>query len=188
VRNPTANADAKREAAIAEACKLLEPLTKPARSWSIVNWNQAGSDRRTSRRDLHDAAVEFLIALLDPAPPDDIQPETYDPRPQQAADEFLGVIAPIVRKAVLPALRLPPPPKRKGRRAPKRKGPPGILVRDRWIAAVVAKLCEEHKLDPYRNPLSEHRCNGCSVVAEALKRLGIGLSESSVRQIYAKHG
>src|SRR5262249_54933200 len=186
MRDPRVTTEA-REAAVAEACKLLEPLTKPARSWSIVNWNQAGSDRRASRRDLHDAAVEFVIALLDPAKPkNDAQAEKYDNGAQQrAADALLGDHAPIVRKVVLPALRLPPPPKRKGDRAPKR-GPRGILWY-RLVAAVVTTICERHRLDPYRNPESKHTHNGCSVVAEALKRLAIRLSESSVERIYMKH-
>jgi hypothetical protein len=191
MRDPTANTDIaekKREAAIEEARERLRPLTT-MRSWSIVNWDQAGSERRKSRRELHDAAVEFLIALLDPAKPkNSAQAETYDNRTQRAADELLGVHASIVRKVVLPALRLPPPPKRKGRRAPKRKGPPGTLLRNRLIAAVVTIICKKYDLDPYRNPESKHTHNGCAVVAEALKRLGIGLSESSVRQICAKHG
>jgi len=195
MRDPHITTEA-HEAAVAEAYKLLEPLTKPGYSWSIINWNEAGSDRGTSRRELHDAAVGFVIGLLDPAPPGSIQSEThniqpaapigrYDPQVQRAADELLGIIAPIVRKVVLPALRLPPPPKRKGARAPKR-GPRGILW-FRWVAAVVTTICQKYELAPYRNPLSEHRRNGCAVVAEALKRLGIGLSESRVRQIYAEH-
>jgi hypothetical protein len=181
VRNPTANTDAKREASIADACKLLEPLTKPARSWSVVSWNEPDA---SDPRDVFECAVEFVIALLDPAPPpppNSDQAKTYDIQAQQAADEFLGVHASIVRKVVLPALRLGRPPKRKG----PRRG--GNLLRYRWIAAVVTIICQRHDLDPYRNPLSEHRCNGFSVVAEALTRLEIGLDEDTVRTIYEKH-
>jgi hypothetical protein len=185
------------ETAIAEACELLRPLTKPGYSGSIVNWQiegEQGNDGRTSRRDLHDAAVEFVIALLDPATPKperSKQPETgvetYDGGVQRrAADALLGDLAPIVRGVVLPALRLPPPPERKGSRAPKRKGPRGILAK-RYIATVVTTICQQHRRDPYRNFASEHRRNGCAIVAEVLKRLGIELSESSVRRIYTEH-
>jgi hypothetical protein len=180
------------KAAIADAYELLRSLTKPGYSWSIVNWKQIedgqGNDRKPSRRDLHDAAVEYVIALLDPAKPKNSdQAKTYDNGAQQrAADELLGVDAPIVRKVVLPALRLRAPPGRKGSRAPKRKGPRGIFAK-RYIAAVVKTICQRYKRDPHRNPLSKHRHNGCAIVAEALNQLEIGLTESSVRQIYGKH-
>jgi hypothetical protein len=203
MRDPRVTTEA-HAAAVAEAVELLRPLTKPGYPWSIVNWNQIedeqGNDRRISRRDLHDAAVEFVIALLDPDTPKperSKQPETgvetYDGGVQRrVADALLGVIAPaewlgpIVRKVILPALRLPPPPKRKGKRAPKRKGPPPGILAKRWIAAVVTTICEEYELDPYRNPLSEHTHNGCAVIAEALKQLEIGLAERSVERIYMK--
>jgi hypothetical protein len=163
----------REEAALAEAYKLLEPLTKPVRSWAVVSWHNPNPAK--DPRDLYEAAVEYLIALLDPA------------SDSRAADEFLGADAPIVRKAVLPALRLGRPPKHKGRH--------GNLLRDRWIAAVVTTICQRHRLNPYRNPYrsstatpaSEHS-NGCAVVAEALDRLGIRLAERSVERIYMKHG
>jgi hypothetical protein len=162
VRDPHAITE-KREAAIAEATKLLRPLV-PARSWAIVSWNDPDA---SDPRDVYEAAVGFVIALLE----------------QQAADELLGVHAPIVRKIVLPKLReLGRPPRGKGRR----RG--SNLFRDRLIAAVVAFICQQFELDPYRNPLSEHRCNGCAVVTEALDRLGIPLAEKTVETIYGKHG
>jgi hypothetical protein len=193
MRDPHVTTKERDEAAIEEACKLLRPLTTPARSRSVVNWDDP--DASNDPRDLFEAAVEFVIALLDPDPPSTGQPETYDSQAQQAAnefwgvydsqaqqaaDEFLGVHASIVRKVVLPALRLGCPPERRG----PRRG--GNLLRDRWIAVVVTTICKWHELDPYRNPLSEHPC-GCSVVAEALRRLGIELAESSVEEIYRKN-
>lgn len=193
VRDPDAITEKRVEAAIAEACELLRPLTTPARSRSVVNWDDP--DASNDPRNLFEAAVEFVIALLDPDPPSTGQPKTYDSQAQlagnefwgvydsqaqQAADEFLGVYAPIVRKVVLPALRLGRPLERKG----PRRG--GNLLRDRWIAVAVTTISQRHELDPYRNPLSEHPC-GCSVVADALRRLGIELAESSVEEIYRKH-
>jgi len=180
VRDPDAITEKRVEAAIAEACELLRPLTKPALSWSIVHWNDPPASN--DPRDEFEAAVEFVIALLDPATPtSSAQAEHYDSQAQLAADEFLGARASIVRKVILPALRLGHPPKRRG----PRRG--GNLLRDRWIAAVVTTICKRHGLDPYRNPASEHTHNGCSVVAEALKRLGIGLAEKTVAGIYAAH-
>jgi hypothetical protein len=164
----------REEAAFAEACKLLQPLKKPARSWGVVSWTDPDA---ADPRDIYEAAVEFVIALLDPAiPAGSAQAETYDSRARRAADEFLGAHASIVRKVVLPALRLG--------RLPKRKGPRGNLLRDRWIAAVVTTI----GLNPYRNPESKHTCNGCSVVAKALDHLGLRpTTEKAVERIYAKH-
>ena len=86
------------EEAIKEACELLRPLTKPALSWSIVHWNDPPASN--DPRDEFETAVEFVIALLDPAvPTSSAQAETYDSQAQLAADEFLGVHASIVRKA-----------------------------------------------------------------------------------------
>jgi len=165
------------EAAIAEACELLRPLTKSARSWSIVNWNEPDA---SDPRDVYEAAIALVIALLDPATPtSSAQAQTYDSRAQYLADALLGAHALIVRKVILPALRLGRPPKR--------KGPRSILLRKRWIAAVVTTVCQRHGLDPYRNPASKHTRSGCSVVAEALNRLGIGLAEKTVAAIYGEH-
>src|SRR5262249_5448259 len=178
MRNPHVTTKERHEAAIAEAMELLRPLTKPARSWSIVNWNEPDA---SDPRDVFEGAGGFVIALLAPAPPtSSAQAETYDSRAKYLADELLGPAAPIVRKVVLPALRLGRLPKRKGRRG-------DSLLRKRWIAAVVATICQRHGLNPYRNPESKHAHNGCSVVAEALKRLGIGPAEKTVAAIYGKH-
>src|SRR5262249_60796887 len=68
------------------------------------------------------------------------------------------------------------------------------FLRDRSIATVVTTICQQFELDPYRNPASEHGCNGCAIVAEALNRLeielakpGIKLAERTVMTIYAEH-
>jgi hypothetical protein len=82
----TKECDEATEAAIAEACVRLRLLAEPARSRSVVSWNDPNA---ADPRDLYEAAVEFVIALL----------------MDKTADEFLGADAPIVRKAVLPALR-----------------------------------------------------------------------------------
>jgi hypothetical protein len=169
----TKERDEAAEAAIAEAYKLLRPLAKPARSRAIINWNDPDINWNDPNywddpdapdpRDLCEAAIEHVIALLE----------------QPAAGELWGAQASIVRKNVLSALRLARPPKR--------KGPRGILLRDRCIAAVVTTICQRHGLKPYRNPTSKHTCNGCSVVANALNRLEIRITEKSIMRIYAEH-
>jgi hypothetical protein len=188
VRKTRAITEERRKAAVKDARKLLKPLAEAyARLGSVVTWNDSGA---SDPRDLFECAVEYVIALLDPAPPPEakthdrraqLAAKTYDPRAQQAADEFLGIQAPIVREVVLPALRLGRLPKGKGRR----RG--GNLLRDRWIAAVVATICQRHGLSPYKNEASKHTCNGCSIVVEALNELGIDLDEKTVKGIYMKH-
>lgn len=162
MRNPRLTSEEREEAAeaaVEEACKLLRPLTKPARSWGIVNWSDP--DAANDPRDEFEAAIEFVIALLDPA----------DSRARQAADEFLGahspIAAPIVRKVVLPALRLGRLPKQ--------------------IAAVVTTICQRYGLRPYRNQANKREYNGCAIVAKTLGRLGINITEETVRQIYMRH-
>jgi hypothetical protein len=178
-----------RKAAVEDARKLLQPLTEHTRA-PVINWNDPGA---SDPRDLFECAVEYVIALLDPAPPPEakthdrraqLAAKTYDPRAQQAADEFLGIQAPIVREVILPALRLGLTPPGKG----PRRG--GLLLRDRWIAAVVTIICQRHRLRPYENRYRispRHRCSGCAIVAEALYGLGISLDESSIREIYTRH-
>jgi hypothetical protein len=138
---------------------MLRPLTKSARSRAIVIWG----DPDTDPRDKYEAAIEYVIALLE-------QPE---------ADELLGAQASTVRKFILPALRLGRPPRG--------HGPRNVLMRDRCIATVVTTICQRYGLDPYRNAEDKHDNNGCAIVARALTRLGIGLAETTVERIYAEH-
>jgi hypothetical protein len=84
-----------KEEAIEEAKRKLRPLTATVRSWAIINVNDP--DPRHSPKDEYHAAVGFIHCLLDPDPE-----KSGDAR--QAADNFLGGFAPIVRKFILPAL------------------------------------------------------------------------------------
>jgi hypothetical protein len=158
-----------KEEAIEEAKRKLRPLTATVRSWAIINVNDP--DPRHSPKDEYHAAVGFIHCLLDPDPE-----KSGDAR--QAADNFLGGFAPIVRKFILPALRQGLPRKRQ-----KGDPPDSLLLRDRWIAAVVEHICRRYDFDATRNEATKEagRECGCSIVAEALKRLGIKrLGESQV--------
>jgi len=153
------------KAAVEEACRLLRRLAKPVRpvrSWAIVSWS---SDAANDPRDEYEAAIDFVTVLLEQL------------LEQPDADELLSTFAPVVR-AVLPVLRRGPP-KRKGRRS--------NLTRDRCIAAVVTTICQRYGLRPYRNQENKREYNGCAIVAKALGRLGIKLTEETVRQIYMRH-
>jgi hypothetical protein len=195
VRNPRVTAEEREKAAkaaLVDAYKLLKPLAEPV-SWAVVSWHDPNQAK--DPRDLYEAAIGYIIALLDPAiPSSSAQAETYDSRARRGADEFLDTYSliptSIVRKAILPALRLGLPPKKSSSQSSSRS----LLLRDRRIAAVVTKICEWHGLNPYRNeayrneaPLSERPCCGCSIVAEALNQLGIKMTELSVKRIYMRH-
>jgi hypothetical protein len=151
------NEEKRVEEAIEEAKTHLRPFTAAVRSWAIINFNDP--DPRRSPKDEYYAAVGFIHCLLDP------DEKCGDAR--QAADNFLGVFAPMTRKAILPALRRGLPPKRQ-----KGDPPDSLLLRDRWIAAVVEHICSRYGFNPTRNNATEGPC-GCSIVAEALKQLGI---------------
>jgi hypothetical protein len=68
VRKPRVTVEEREEvaeAALADACEMLWPLTDPARTWAIIHWGDPDADPR----DKYEAAVEYVIALLDPAKP-----------------------------------------------------------------------------------------------------------------------
>src|SRR5438132_13894538 len=78
---------------------------------------------------------------------------------------------------------------RQGLPRKRQKGDPpdSLLLRDRWIAAVVEHICRRYDFDATRNEATKEagRECGCSIVAEALKRLGIKrLGESQVATIW----
>jgi hypothetical protein len=164
------------EEAIEEAKKLLKPLVAPTRSWAIVSWTDP--EPRHSPKDEFYAAVGFIHCLLDPDP-------EKSGEDRQAADNFLGAFAPIVREVILPALckGLPAPQPTKGR-------PSGsFMLRDRRIVTVVEHIHQKYGFDRTRNPAEQEkdfpRPSACSIVAEALKKLGVErLKESHVNAIW----
>jgi len=178
MRDPTVDAsaaaeDRRVEEAIKEAQRLLGPLTKNPLSWAIVGWHDP--DARRNPKDEFYAARGLIHCLLDPDPK-----TCADAR--QAADNFLGALgvdAQIVREVVFPALRKGLPPKQS-----KKDLPRSLLLRDRWIAAVVDRICAQYRFNPTRNNATEREC-ACSIVARAAKRLGIKrLGESQVATIW----
>ena len=163
--------------ALEEAYKLLQRLAAPAvSSWGIVSWNDP-NPRHSPQHEFY-AAVGFIHCLLDPDP-------EKSGEARQAANDFLGALAPTVREIILPALRkgLPPQQPTKGR-------PTGSFVlRDRLIVSLIEHIHQEFGFDPTRNPAEKEkefpRPSACSIVAEALKKLGVSLSESQVATIWA---
>jgi hypothetical protein len=140
------------KAAVAEARYLLGRLGLDYVSWSDPD-----------PRDAFRSAVGAIDSILN------------DPN----ADSFLGALAPIVRKVIIPALKQGLPPKQL------RRGQPTNSFRDRLIAETVEQICRRG-FSPTRNEASDQEC-GCSIVAEALGQLGIRLKEKSVARIWAKH-
>lgn len=174
MRKPAAAKEEKRaketrDDPLEEAYKLLRPLANPAPSWSIINWN----DQEISRSPKAEfyAAVGFVDAVFGAVFND------------SAPDDFLVPFKDVALKQVLPALRRGRPPTRQKRG----QHPEAFLLRDRWIAAVVDRICLQFELNPTRNETTEDKC-GCSIVAEALKRLGFKrLGESHVENIWRRH-
>jgi hypothetical protein len=151
-----------------EAYKLLRRLANPASSWSIINWNDQEASRNPKAEFY--AAVGFVDAVFGAIFNDSV---TND----------LGPFKDVALKQVLPALRRGRPPTRQKRG----QHPDAFLLRDRWIAAVVDRICLQFGLNATRNEATEDKC-GCSVIAEALKRHGFRrLSESQVETIWRRH-
>jgi hypothetical protein len=180
ITNSATNEEKRVKKAIEEAERQLRPLAASALSWSIISWNNPDAVR-DPRAEFY-AAVGFLDALLNPDP-------KGDKEGRQAADNFLGEYARLVREAIIPALWRGRPPKRQKRdQRPKqqKKSPPGSLLRDRWIAAVVEDICRRYGFHPTRSDATEGEC-GASIVAEALKRHGFKrLGESHVATIWRR--
>jgi hypothetical protein len=162
VRNPSAAAEEK----IRAEQKRVRDATKEARALlsklCIVFWGDLPTNDR--KRDL-EAAVSFLDNLIN------------DP----VADHLPGIA--VARKVVLPILKQAQPSKQL-------RGKPAVLfsARNQLIAEVVSIISERYGLDPTGNPASRDkgRSCGCSVVSEALRQLGITLSESSIASIWKK--
>jgi hypothetical protein len=157
-------------AAIAEACERLRWLTeeeqekrkRPVHSWAIIHWDDPSA---ADPRDLYEAALGLAPELL-----------------AWAVDRPLDAHELALARKIIPVLRRGPPKKQKGQRGPRSR-----LLRDRHIAAVVAIICQHHRLKPYRNDTHRHlaseKTSGCLIIAKAAK-----LSERTVEEIYRKYG
>jgi hypothetical protein len=73
-------------------------------------------------------------------------------------------------------------------RKPAREGRHKNGDRDHWITRVVANLVEFHGLAPTRNRGARRGSpeSACSIVAQVLRELRVGLSESAVETIWRK--
>ena len=150
--------DKRVEKAVEEARTRLRWLTIDCSRWT-------GLDPKNDwKNEFHDA-VEFVARILN----------------DNAADSLLQKYAPGpgARDAIISALR-------RGRPGPRGVGHPSNSLRDRWIASTVAVVCMDARFAPTRNSATDTAC-GCSIVAEALGKLGIELSEKRVRSIWDKH-
>ena len=88
----------------------------------------------------------------------------------------------IARKAAIPILKRARPPIRK-------RGSYSLTLRDQSIVEAVASICRQYDFKPTRNPASrdeEHAPCGCSIVADALSKLGIKLGEKRITNIWFK--
>jgi len=99
-----------------------------------------------------------------------------------AFGELAGTIPEPVRKRAIEFLKQCQPPT--GRR-----GGYSLAWRDQVIIETVDFLCAKYSLEPTRNPArqtGEHSPCACSIVAEALRELGINLTEKAVSNIWSR--
>jgi len=135
----------------------------------VTSWDEQGSDSGNPERELRHAIGLVECALSEDQPPNDIFQFCYLPRPSPFIE--------LARKAAIPILKRARPA------AGSKPGPRSLSWRDRLIIEAIRVVCAQHNLKPTRNAGSrdeEHDPSGCSVVAAALRRLGIELDEKTI--------
>ena len=87
-----------------------------------------------------------------------------------------------LREYVIEVLRAPTAAKKN----PAKPGPDArsLAVRDTVIRQTVAWIARRYDLKPTRNVATDTAASSCSVVSEALSRIGIHLSEGAVAKIW----
>src|SRR5262245_15778256 len=129
----------------------------------ITSWDEQGTDAGSPKRELRHA-IAFIECVLS----------------DEAANDIPGIK--IARKTAIPILKRARPP------AGEKSG--ALSWRDQLIIEAIRQVWARHNLKPTRNPGNrdeEHDPSGCSVVAKALRRRGIELSEKRIaEQIWAK--
>lgn len=123
----------------------------------VTSWDEQGSDAGSPKRELQHA-IALIECVLN-----------------AAADDIPGIE--IARKAAIPIFKRARPP------AAKKRGAHSLSWRNQLIIEAIRQVCARHNLKPTRNPGSrdeDHDPSGCSIVAEALRRRGIKLSEKRI--------
>jgi len=146
------------EEAVRTALHFLFPL-------KVASWDEYGSDAGNPARELQHAIGLVECALSEKSANDIFQFCSLGPSP------FIE----FALKAAIPIL--------KQARPPAGSGPHSLSWRDQLIIVTIRAVRARHNLKPTRNPASrdeEHDPSGCSVVAKALGRLGIPLSEKRI--------
>jgi hypothetical protein len=136
------------------------------RRWADSRWS--GQDPKDDWKEGFHAPVEVARQIIN------------DPACDSLLHKHAGV--PNARKAIIAALeRARPRPRKKGE-----------LREQMRIAENVALICKDFEYLPTRNKdpkdTRNRRESGCSIVAEALRRLGLKPGEKGVADIWAEHG
>jgi len=130
-------------------------------------------------------AIEDAHRLLVP-----IKISSWNEAPKDPKEELARVIALVecafgeladtipepVRKRAIEFLKQCRPPIRK-------RGSYSLAGRDRVIVEAIAFIKDKYRIDATQSPASDDLC-ACSIVAEALSRLGIDLTEKAVANIW----
>jgi hypothetical protein len=124
----------------------------------VASWDEQGTDAGSPKRELQHA-ITLIERVLD----------------DEAADGIPCIE--IARKAAIPILKRARPP------AGRKSGAHSLSWRNQWIIEAIRAVCAQHNLKPTRSPASRdegHDPSACSIVAEALRRRGVKLSEKRV--------
>jgi hypothetical protein len=133
----------------------------------VTSWDEQGTDAGNPERELRHAIGLVECALSESDKSDIFQFCYLGPSP------FIE----LARKVAIPILKRARPP------VGSKPGPHSLSWRDQWIIKAIEEVCARHKLNPTRNPGSmdeNHDPSGCSIVAKALRRWGVELSEKRI--------
>src|SRR5262249_3585657 len=153
---------AAEEEAIQTATYFLERLIA-----DVTSWDERGTDAGNPERELRHAIGIVECALSESDKSDIFQFCYLGPSP------FIE----FARKAAIPILKRARPP------AGTKSGPHSLSWRDQLIIEAIKAVCVRHKLRPTRSPGSmdeSHDPSGCSIVAKALRKCGVELSEKRI--------
>jgi hypothetical protein len=72
------------------------------------------------------------------------------------------------------------------RAKPRRRGPVKQMSRDFWVTGAIQKIIAIYRFPATRNRGTRDSESACSIVARALERIGVHLSEEGVEKIWEK--
>ena len=165
----TTDENARVKEAVAEARRRLARLTI-----GVVSWSEPPSNP--------DLEFRATVALFENILGTPVPNRDGTPAPDPYAD-LMGPLTSVVRQVGLPALKRLRPARRS------RRGKPAQSDRDAVIMETIKQICRRYGFRPTRNRArtpGREKESGCSIVAKALNKLGIALTEKAVEAIWIR--